>query len=630
MPSLTLAPSADVAGPLAAAGQRAGADSGDPQLGVLVVAPDAAGNIGVWECRPGGWPVDRPSRHRGLLRAVRRRHHHRRHHRAPPTSFAPATSSCCPSAGPAAGTSPRPCARSTPSTDIHVTARVGPPMTETLHHWAGGAALKRHQRPLRRRHRPGHRRGHRPGRRSPPPTRSTPSIAAAKAAFPAWRDTSLARRTPGPLPLPRAAQRPRAASSPRSSPPSTARCSPTPPARSPAARRSSSSPAACRTCSRAGTPRTRPPASTSHSIRQPLGVVGIISPFNFPAMVPMWFFPIAIAAGNTVVLKPSEKVPTAALWIAELWKEAGLPDGVFNVLHGDKAAVDGLLTHPDVKRDLASSAPPRSPATSTRPAPRTASGCRPSAGRRTTWSCCPTPTSTSPPTRPSTPASARPASAAWRSPRWSRSGDVADALVEKIAERARGAAHRRRTPRLRHGPARHRRRPGPGHRLRRRRRGGGRDRSSSTAATGRVRRRRRRASSSARPCSTTSRTDMTIYTDEIFGPVLSVAPRRHLRRGRRPDQRQPVRQRHRDLHQRRRRRPPVPERGRGRHDRHQRAGPGARWPTTPSAAGRTRCSATPTPTAPRASTSSPAARSSPPAGSTPSHGGLNLGFPQNA
>src|SRR5829696_7531674 len=86
-----------------------------------------------------------------------------------------------------------------------------------------------------------------------------------------------------------------------------------------------------------------------HSTRQPLGVAGIISPFNFPAMVPMWFFPIAIAAGNTVVWKPSEKVPTAALWVAELWREAGLPDGVFNVLNGDKVAVDGLLTHPDIK-----------------------------------------------------------------------------------------------------------------------------------------------------------------------------------------------------------------------------------------------------------------------------------------
>lgn len=85
-----------------------------------------------------------------------------------------------------------------------------------------------------------------------------------------------------------------------------------------------------------------------YSLKQPLGVVGIISPFNFPAMVPMWFFPVAIAAGNCVVLKPSEKDPSAAMWLANLWKEAGLPDGVFNVLHGDKEAVDGLLTHPDV------------------------------------------------------------------------------------------------------------------------------------------------------------------------------------------------------------------------------------------------------------------------------------------
>lgn len=86
-----------------------------------------------------------------------------------------------------------------------------------------------------------------------------------------------------------------------------------------------------------------------HSVYQPLGPVGIISPFNFPAMVPMWFFPIAIAAGNTVVLKPSEKDPTASLWLAQLWKEAGLPDGVFNVLQGDKVAVDELLTNPKIK-----------------------------------------------------------------------------------------------------------------------------------------------------------------------------------------------------------------------------------------------------------------------------------------
>ncbi|NLT25737.1 MAG: CoA-acylating methylmalonate-semialdehyde dehydrogenase [Microbacteriaceae bacterium] len=85
-----------------------------------------------------------------------------------------------------------------------------------------------------------------------------------------------------------------------------------------------------------------------HSVRQPIGVAAIISPFNFPAMVPMWFFPIAIAAGNSVVVKPSEKNPSASLWIAELWKEAGLPDGVFTVLNGDKAAVDALLEHPKV------------------------------------------------------------------------------------------------------------------------------------------------------------------------------------------------------------------------------------------------------------------------------------------
>ena len=86
-----------------------------------------------------------------------------------------------------------------------------------------------------------------------------------------------------------------------------------------------------------------------YSMRQPLGVVAGITPFNFPAMVPMWMYPMAIAAGNTFVLKPSEKDPTPSLFAAELWERAGLPAGVFNVLHGDKVAVDGLLTHPDVK-----------------------------------------------------------------------------------------------------------------------------------------------------------------------------------------------------------------------------------------------------------------------------------------
>jgi malonate-semialdehyde dehydrogenase (acetylating)/methylmalonate-semialdehyde dehydrogenase len=85
-----------------------------------------------------------------------------------------------------------------------------------------------------------------------------------------------------------------------------------------------------------------------YSFREPLGVAVGITPFNFPAMVPMWMYPVAIACGNTFVLKPSERDPSASLLAAELWAEAGLPDGVFNVVHGDKDAVDALLDHPDV------------------------------------------------------------------------------------------------------------------------------------------------------------------------------------------------------------------------------------------------------------------------------------------
>jgi malonate-semialdehyde dehydrogenase (acetylating)/methylmalonate-semialdehyde dehydrogenase len=85
-----------------------------------------------------------------------------------------------------------------------------------------------------------------------------------------------------------------------------------------------------------------------HSFRQPLGVCAGITPFNFPIMVPMWMHPMAIATGNTFVLKPSERDPSVSNFIADLYKQAGLPDGVFNVVHGDKVAVDALLDHPDV------------------------------------------------------------------------------------------------------------------------------------------------------------------------------------------------------------------------------------------------------------------------------------------
>jgi malonate-semialdehyde dehydrogenase (acetylating)/methylmalonate-semialdehyde dehydrogenase len=91
------------------------------------------------------------------------------------------------------------------------------------------------------------------------------------------------------------------------------------------------------------------PGIDSWSVRQPLGVVAGITPFNFPAMVPMWMFPIALACGNTFVLKPSERDPSASLLLADMLKEAGLPDGVFNVVHGDKVAVDALLAHPTVQ-----------------------------------------------------------------------------------------------------------------------------------------------------------------------------------------------------------------------------------------------------------------------------------------
>jgi malonate-semialdehyde dehydrogenase (acetylating)/methylmalonate-semialdehyde dehydrogenase len=86
----------------------------------------------------------------------------------------------------------------------------------------------------------------------------------------------------------------------------------------------------------------------SYSIRQPVGVVAGITPFNFPVMVPMWMFPIAIACGNAFVLKPSERDPSPSMLVAELWREAGLPDGVFSVVHGDREAVDALLDHPTV------------------------------------------------------------------------------------------------------------------------------------------------------------------------------------------------------------------------------------------------------------------------------------------
>ena len=109
-----------------------------------------------------------------------------------------------------------------------------------------------------------------------------------------------------------------------------------------------------------------------------------ITPFNFPAMVPLWMFPIAIACGNTFVLKPSEKVPLSAVRLGELLMESGLPDGVFNIVHGDRECVDALLTHPAGARDLVRRLDGRGPARLRDRHAATASGSRRPAGRRTT------------------------------------------------------------------------------------------------------------------------------------------------------------------------------------------------------------------------------------------------------
>ena len=112
--------------------------------------------------------------------------------------------------------------------------------------------------------------------------------------------------------------------------------------------RSSTSPAAWRSRLKGEFSENVSRSVDTYSLRQPVGVCAGITPFNFPMMVPAWMFAIALAAGNTFVLKPSERDPSASLLVAQLLKEAGLPDGAFNVVHGDKVAVDALLTHPEV------------------------------------------------------------------------------------------------------------------------------------------------------------------------------------------------------------------------------------------------------------------------------------------
>ena len=261
------------------------------------------------------------------------------------------------------------------------------------------------------------------------------AVAAAAAAFPAWRATSLSRRVGGDVPLPRAGRR--QPQGDRVAILTTEHGKVLSDALGEVARGLENVEFAC------GIPHLlkggfSEQASTGvdvYSIRQPLGVVAGITPFNFPAMVPMWMFANAIACGNTFVLKPREKDPSASLFLAELLQgRPACPTACSTSCRATRWPSTASSSTP-TSPPSASSARRRSPATSTRPAPRTASGCRRSAGPRTTWSCCPTPTSTWPPTPPCRPATARPASAAWRSRSWSPSATSADPLVDAIQAR---------------------------------------------------------------------------------------------------------------------------------------------------------------------------------------------------
>ena len=311
-----------------------------------------------------------------------------------------------------------------------------------------------------------------------------------------------------------------------------------------------------------------------YQIRQPLGVVAGITPFNFPAMVPMWMFANAIACGNTFILKPSEKDPSASIFIAELLHEAGVPDGVFNVVHGDKVAVDGLLNHPDVAAvSFVGSTPIARYIYET----GTRNGKRVQAlgGAKNHMLVLPD-------------ADINMAADAAVSAGYGSAGercmaiatvvavgDVHDPLVEAITERL---------PKVKVGPG-----------------------TDATSEMGPLVTRQHRdkvasyLDSAAEQGATVvadgrehplfSHSDgfflgtslingvtpeMDCYRDEIFGPVLTVMRVETYEEALDAHQRQPVRQRHGDLHPRRRRGAPVPVRRERGHGRHQRADPGAR------------------------------------------------------
>ena len=241
----------------------------------------------------------------------------------------------------------------------------------------------------------------------------------------------------------------------------------------------------------------------AYSFRQPLGVCAGITPFNFPIMVPMWMHPMAIAIGNTFVLKPSERDPSVSNFVAELYHEAGLPDGVFNVVHGDKVAVDALLEHPDVAAVSFVGSTPIAQATCTRRA--TAHGKRVQAlgGAKNHAVVMPD---------ADLDFAANHLTAAGYGSAGQRCmaisvavavGDAADPLIERLQrEGARGQGRPGPGARLRDGPGRHRRRRATGSSATSTRASTPAPTPSSTAASSRS---TATASGSARRCSTTCR-----------------------------------------------------------------------------------------------------------------------------
>ena len=309
-----------------------------------------------------------------------------------------------------------------------------------------------------------------------------------------------------------------------------------------------------------------------YSIRQSLGVVAVISPFNFPAMVPLWFVPVAIACGNAVVIKPSEKDPSAVNAIAALWKEAGLPDGVLSVVHGDKEAVDALLTHPQVKAvSFVGSTPIAKYVYET----GTAHGKRVQAlgGAKNHMLVLPD-------------ADLDLAADAAVNAGFGSAGErcmaisallavdtIADDLVQKIQDRVGKLVTGDGTRGCDMGPlvtAQHRDKVTSYL-----------DAGTQAGATLVIDGREGDVDADGegyflKPTLFDNVTrDMSIYTGRDLRPGAVGAAGQDLRRGAGADQLQPLRQRHRDLHQRRWRGPPLPERGRGRDDRRQRADPGA-------------------------------------------------------